>query len=239
MSATNSPARYDAWLIDLDGTLYRALPLRLLMAAELALVGWRAVGILRRFRAEHERVRHSTEPATTTPYELQIERTAQALQLPASRVEVVVQEWMQERPQKWLPRCLRRGLIGQIGGFRQAGGRVAVVSDYPASSKLSALGVSSLIEAVVSSGETPELKRLKPAPDGYLLAAEMLGVPAENCLVIGDRDDTDGEAACAAKMDFLHIRQIGRLAAIRPGTGRVEVDRPATALGPVSAERPL
>jgi beta-phosphoglucomutase-like phosphatase (HAD superfamily) len=44
-----------------------------------------------------------------------------------------------------------------------------------------------------------------------LLAAQSLGVSAEQCLVIGDRDDTDGQAAKAAGMEFLHVRRIGEL----------------------------
>lgn len=185
--------------------------MRLLMAAELALCGWSAVRILGRFRAEHERLRHKAEDAANTPYDLQIERTSQALGVSAKLVRQVVHSWMQERPQKWLPRCIRHGLVQRVKDFRRASGRVAVVSDYPATAKLAALGLAPLVDVVVSSGETGELKRLKPAPDGYLLAARMLEIPAEQCLVIGDRDDTDGQAAQAAGMEFLHVRRIGEL----------------------------
>ena len=202
---------HQAWLIDLDGTLYRATPLRLLMAAELALCGWPAVRILRRFRAEHERLRHAADSAATTPYDLQIERTADALGLSTGQVRGVVHHWMHERPQKWLPRCTRQQLVRDIKAFRESGGRIAVVSDYPACAKLAALGLTPLVDAVISSGETADLKRLKPAPDGYLLAAQTLDVPASRCLVIGDRDDTDGLAANQAGMEFLHVRRIGEL----------------------------
>jgi FMN phosphatase YigB (HAD superfamily) len=237
MSHLNPTHRHDAWLIDLDGTLYRATPLRLLMAAELALCGWSAIGILRRFRQEHERLRHSPEPAASTPYALQIERTAAALNQATDRVEQIARDWMQQRPRKWLPRCLRRGLVERVERFRADGGRVAVVSDYPAGGKLAALGIAELVEAVVASGETPELKRLKPAPDGYLLAAQRLGVPAERCLVIGDRDDTDGAAAQAAQMDFLHVRRLHLLDTME----QPAMSRPAPALLPssVAAERLL
>ena len=211
MSQHPDLGRHHAWLLDLDGTLYRATPLRLLIAAELALGGWAAIGILRRFRQEHERLRHCPEPAGSTPYELQIERTAAALRISTDRVEQVVQHWMQERPRKWLSWCIRRHLVEPVKRFRASGGRIAVVSDYPASGKLAALGITSLVDTVVASGETAALKRLKPAPDGYVLAAQQLGVPAQRCLVIGDRHDTDGAAAQAALMEFLHVRQLHRL----------------------------
>jgi len=222
-------ACHDAWLVDLDGTLYRATPLRMLMAAELALCGWSAIRVLRRFRQEHERLRHEREPAASTPYALQIERTAAALGLSANRVAHVVQQWMQERPRKWLPRCIRASLVRHMERFRDDGGRIAVVSDYPAGGKLSALGISSLVDAVIASGETAELKRLKPAPDGYLLAAAKVGAAAERCLVIGDRRETDGMAAQAAAMNFLHVSQLHLLA---------KLDRPANSPIPAAAGLP-
>jgi phosphoglycolate phosphatase/putative hydrolase of the HAD superfamily len=76
------------------------------------------------------------------------------------------------------------------------------VSDYPATSKLLALGLSDYFDQVVSNGETEGLRRIKPSPDGYLLAAQLLGCDPEECLVIGDRDDADGAAARAAGMRF-------------------------------------
>jgi hypothetical protein len=42
--------KYDAWLVDLDGTLYWALGVRLAMAAELALFGLHKAARLRHFR---------------------------------------------------------------------------------------------------------------------------------------------------------------------------------------------
>jgi HAD superfamily hydrolase (TIGR01549 family) len=193
-----------AWLVDLDGTLYSQRPVRLLMAAELALGGWSSAGMLRRFRQEHERVRELGLEGD--PFTLQIQRTAEALGLQADAVEGQVRRWMIERPARWLARFRRQALLAEIEAFRVAGGRTALVSDYPARSKLEALGASSLFDTIVASGEPGGPRRLKPHPEGYLLAAERLEVEPAACLVIGDRDDADGEAARAAGMAFRHIR---------------------------------
>ena len=48
---------YDAWLLDLDGTLYWAPGVKLAMGFELALLGLGRLGRLRRFRKEHELLR--------------------------------------------------------------------------------------------------------------------------------------------------------------------------------------
>ncbi|HMJ15422.1 MAG TPA: HAD-IA family hydrolase, partial [Polyangiaceae bacterium] len=67
-------------------------------------------------------------------------------------------------------------------------------------------GHATLFDTVVASGEPDGPRRLKPHPDGYLAAAQRLGVPAERCLVIGDRQDADGAAATAAGMQFRWVR---------------------------------
>jgi putative hydrolase of the HAD superfamily len=195
---------HDAWLVDLDGTLYEARPVKLCMLAELSLGGWSALGTLRRFRVEHERLRQTTN-LLGDPYRIQLERTAQALTLAPEQVEGRVREWMIERPGKWLRRFRRAALLDEIDQFRKAGGRLALVSDYPARRKLAALGCADLFEVIVANGEEGGPRWLKPDPDGFLSAAGRLGIAPERCLVLGDRPEADGEAARRAGMAFRHV----------------------------------
>lgn len=199
-----SPREHDAWLVDLDGTLYAQAPVRLAMAAELALLGWGAVRVLKRFRREQEALRELELEGD--PFLLQVERTAAALGEAPAAVEALVQAWMIERPGKWLSLFRRRPLLEEIRAFRAAGGRTALVSDYPARKKLAALGATPLFEVIVASGEPAGPTRLKPHPSGMLRAAAALGVDPARCLVIGDRADADGAAARTAGMAF---RQVG------------------------------
>ncbi|HEY6557071.1 MAG TPA: HAD family hydrolase [Polyangiaceae bacterium] len=195
-----------AWLVDFDGTLYRALWVRLAMAAELGLTGLHVVRTLRHFREEQERIRAELRDEVPCPYRLQLERTAKALEQEQEHVERCVTEWMIERPGKWIRLFRRAALLEEIAAFKQQGGRTALVSDYPATRKLDALGHSALFDTVVASGELDGPRRLKPHPDGFLSAARRLGVSPEHCLVIGDREDADGLAATAAGMQFRWIR---------------------------------
>jgi HAD superfamily hydrolase (TIGR01509 family) len=201
-------AEYDAWLVDLDGTLYVARWVKLLMGIELALSGWSAVRTLRQFRHEHERLRERQAAgeqlvsSAGSPFAEQLASTALALELSVSQVEGIVQEWMFERPRKWIGHFPRRGLLAELRSFKAAGGRTALVSDYPAQRKMQALGADGLFDVVIANGEANGPRRLKPDPEGYLRAAELLTVPAARCLVIGDRKDADGEAARAAHMGF-------------------------------------
>jgi HAD superfamily hydrolase (TIGR01509 family) len=69
---------------------------------------------------------------------------------------------------------------------------------------LSVLGVDHLVEVLVCAGETPNGK---PYPDPFLLAAEKLGVPPEQCVVFED-GHPGVQAAEAANMKWVRIDQI-------------------------------
>jgi HAD superfamily hydrolase (TIGR01549 family) len=195
--------RYRAWLVDLDGTLYRQTPVRIAMAIELMVCGVRWAPVLREFRRSHELLR--ARSGSQDPFAAQLELTAQRTGMAAARIEGPVREWMIERPLKWLRLARRTALLEAISSYRRGGGKTALVSDYPARAKLGALSALELFEAIVASGEPDGPPWLKPDPSGYLAAAERLGVVPAECLVLGDRDDADGAAARAAGMHFLLI----------------------------------
>lgn len=198
--------KHDAWLVDLDGTLYQAKPLKLIMAAQLLVAGPQAVRIIARFRKEHEAIRSLNLECSPSPFALQIERTANALHVSTNDVEAVIEKYMFERPRPWLRRFVRLDLVREIRSFRNSGGRTAIVSDYPAQKKLKGLGLINLFDRIVASGEPGGPSRLKPAPDSYLQAAKVLEVEPSRCLVLGDRIDADGAAAKAAGMEFRLVK---------------------------------
>ena len=198
-----SPFDFRAWLVDLDGTLYCSFPVRVLMTVQLLIRGWPAIPIIKRFRHEQELLRReSTTLVNEDPFEAQLRRTAESLGVEMGLVRTVVQRWMFDIPAPWLRAFRRNSLVAQIRRFREHGGRAAVVSDYPADQKLVHMGVDPLFDAVVASGESSGLTRLKPHPEAMLLAAEQLGVAPRDCLVIGDRPDADLQAARRAAMAF-------------------------------------
>ncbi len=193
-----------AWLVDLDGTLYAPTPVQLAMGAEVALLGWGSLAILRRFRQELEEVR--ALDLEGDPFMLQVARTAEALGASPASVEAAARHWMLERPSKWITMFRRRSLLKEIYDFRATGGRTALVSDYPARRKLEALGASKLFDIVVAPGEPDGPLRLKPHPAGVLRAAAALGVDPGRCHMLGDRLDTDGAVAPNAGLAFRLVR---------------------------------
>lgn len=210
MPASDIAGAVDAWLVDLDGTLYRTPGVRLGIACELLLRGWFVFPHLRRFRLEHEVIRR--DPTPGDPFARQLAAAARALGIDAATLGAEVDDWMHRRPGRYMRWFRRRELLAEIAAFRDTGGRTALVSDYPARAKLRALDATALFDLVVASGEPGGPQRLKPDPDGYRRAALGLGVAPERCLVIGDRPELDGVAARAAGMAFRAVGSAARRA---------------------------
>ena len=119
---------YQAWLVDLDGTLYRPTLVKLAMAFELGLLGWGAVRTLRTFRDAHEQIREGASELTVgNPFERQLEHAARALGRPRADVERLVHHWMFERPLKWVARSKRGDLLLALEAYRAQGGKTGLV----------------------------------------------------------------------------------------------------------------
>lgn len=92
---------------------------------------------------------------------------------------------------------IARDQFGQVPMAVASAGLKSVVT-----ATLKTLDLLKLFEHVVT---VEDVKRPKPAPDLYLLAAEKLGVAPERCLVFEDTDE-GLEAARAAGMDAYDVR---------------------------------
>ena len=106
----------------------------------------------------------------------------------------VIGKWY--KPVEWLlpfaDECKKRAI------------RLVVLSDYGHThEKLAALGIEKeLFDWVVSA---PELGGLKPAPQLMSKVVEYMKMTPDQCLIIGDREDTDGLLAKAAGARFFLV----------------------------------
>lgn len=81
--------------------------------------------------------------------------------------------------------------------------KTAILSDYPfVKERMAALGISEENLDLIKASQ--ELGGLKPAAALFEKVAGQLGVEAGRVLVVGDRDDTDGQGARNAGMQY-HI----------------------------------
>lgn len=170
----NARGRYAAVIFDLDGVLADSEPAHL-----------RAINnVLSRYGCQlsHEAARAQMGLGLEDCLRMTLEATGVAL-----TPERLAREYNAElldvlsRGSEPLP-----GAIELVARLRELGVPVAVASSsMPAwiEATLAGLGLAGQFDAVVS-GET--VARPKPAPDIYLHAAELIGVPAHECIAIED-----------------------------------------------------
>lgn len=196
-------AQVKAVIFDVDGTLYSQFRMRRHMARRLlfhcvsSFSGWRDIQMLRKFR----RIRENLSFEEVENLErVQYESCALALNRDTEDVIQVVRKWMFQIPLQYIADCRFSGINTFFEELNRRGIKIAVFSDFPAREKLNALGLSA--EVLVCATDS-EVNGLKPNPKGLLRVAELLSVPVAECLVIGDRDDRDGEAARRAGVPYL------------------------------------
>jgi beta-phosphoglucomutase len=94
------------------------------------------------------------------------------------------------------------GVVSTLKELRERGAKIAVGSSSKnALPILRAIGLADVFDAVVDGND---ISRSKPDPEVFTLAAQRLGVPPEQCLVVEDAK-AGVEAALAAGMSVLAV----------------------------------
>lgn len=191
-----------AVIFDLDGTLYNKsrLPLRLVMSdlPHMAMLGHER-------KARKELMGHwfGDEQAY---YDTLYARVAELSHTSPSRAI----HWYEQRYMPNMQRILRRHyqlepwVEGMLSDLRQRGIKTAVYSDYGClRERLEALGFDCSWVDVVA--DAPALGGLKPCRQSTEKLCALLGVSPSETLMVGDRDDTDGESARRCGMRFQQV----------------------------------
>jgi HAD superfamily hydrolase (TIGR01549 family) len=186
--------RIDLVVFDLDGTLYNQSVLRRKMMADLLYSSARSrnitiLRIISKYRALREEM--GDFEVEDFPDKL-VSRTSNILDVEEQMVRDVVEEWINVRPLKYLRSCMTRGCERLFSALHARQRLIGIWSDYPAEEKIRALGLRP--DFIVSS-EDADVKMLKPNPRGLHRLMDLAGVPAARTLMVGDREDRDGEAA--------------------------------------------
>jgi len=186
--------RIELVAFDVDGTLYKQRSLRIRMARDVVLHAmlnrdFRPILILRAYRRIRERL--SDEEVGGFDAVLAAE-TAKQARCSQQVVADIVAEWIEHRPLAYLAGCRYPGLPDLFSGLRRTGKIIGVLSDYPAETKLAALGLAA--DYVVSAGDDG-IGFLKPHPRGLEALIAAAGTSANTTVLIGDRTERDGLVA--------------------------------------------
>jgi HAD superfamily hydrolase (TIGR01549 family) len=190
-----------AVVFDVDGTLYRQRPVRIRMVAAMLrglLTGGLSLRDARILR-EYRRIREELADADRPPTEA-LTLTAERLGCSAEDVSRAEAEWLLQRALPYLRSAARDGVHELVAALRADGVRVIAWSDYPAASKIDALGLE--FDFVVCAGDR-DVVALKPNPAGLEKAMRLAGATPRETVMVGDRDERDGEAARRAGTGFV------------------------------------
>lgn len=163
-----------AVLFDLDGVLVDSEPIQLAVFRECLAEAGLELG------AEELERRVVGEGATVAALLAEAGLGERAAAVDAAVLERLLPRLATVRP---LP-----GAAGAVARARAAGHTVALVSSSrraAVEAKLERCGLAGAFDAIVAREDAA---RLKPAPDPYLRAAELLGVEPARCAVIEDAD---------------------------------------------------
>jgi putative hydrolase of the HAD superfamily len=200
------PIRWDAVravVFDVDGTLYDQGRMRRRMAMALLLHCLRhprEFGLLRTVQTFRQIREELGEEEVGDVARVQYTRPAERLAVDPDTVRRVAEYWLGERPLAHLPACRAPAIDTLFAALRDTGRKIAVFSDYSIEDKLDAL---QLRADLCVSALDPDVDRLKPNARGLERILEHLDLPPQACVMIGDRDDRDGEAARRVGMPFL------------------------------------
>jgi len=194
-----------AFIFDVDGTLYDQIKLRRMMFGALVrhLVRnknfIRDIHILYSFRKRREILsRDENDPGCLE--NRQYVEVAHKLGVSVDEVRRVVTNWIFEKPLNYLAACIYPGVKDLFSLLMRNKLKIGIFSYYPSLAKLKAL---ELYADVVICATDENVDRFKPHPKGLLVTAKELGIPVKSCFFIGDRDDKDGECARRAGMPYL------------------------------------
>lgn len=97
---------------------------------------------------------------------------------------------------------LRSGARELLAAARKAGMKIAIVTDLVMDTQLRKLARFELFDAVDALVVSEEVPLDKPAPEGFVLAADRIGIPLADCVMVGDSRSKDGAGAAALGIPF-------------------------------------
>ena len=129
------------------------------------------------------------------PWDRLLDVAVQSIGADRTLVPVLIERWRAAHPRAVSVYPDAEALINAL---REAGTRIAIVTDNPAMSQKQKLARLPCLASVGAVVLTDELGAAKPDPRGYLAAAQRLGIEPREMIAIGDSPWRDGLGAVAA-----------------------------------------
>lgn len=192
----------DLVVFDVDGTLYDQKQLRLTMLLQLlkhavTKLDISIFPIIKHYRS----IRETLGDEEVFDFEAKlVKQTSEITGQSESQVRQVINEWIENRPLPYLAAARYEGLETLFAAIKQQNKTLGILSDYKATAKVKSLGLTA---DLIVSAQDEAVNVLKPHPKGLETIAKQAGVSMDRVILIGDRDERDGEAARRAGAQYL------------------------------------
>lgn len=192
-------------VFDVDGTLYDQKRLRKAMLSKLIThylfrpLRWYELKIISTFRKERE---HLAAKKMTNLQEMQFQVCADKLGIEVNRVKKIIDHWIFSQPLPLLKQHVFPEIYHFLNKLREKNIPVAIWSDYAALDKLKAMDIEA--DLVVAATDA-SVDKFKPDPTGLNFILNHFKCKPENALMVGDRDELDGESARKVGMQYFQV----------------------------------
>jgi len=199
-------SQYKLVVFDLDGTLYnqkkmrKTMLLKLLSYYCLRPFRWFDLKIIDTFRREREKL--AFEKDMVNLQDLQYQVCANKLNIEKEKVKKVIDQWILNAPLPLLHKWVFPEIREFIKLLESHNIPIAVWSDYAAVEKIKAMNIDA--DLIVSATDA-QIDKMKPNTTGLSYILSHFNCPPEKALMIGDRDELDGEAARRMGVQYFQV----------------------------------
>lgn len=195
-----------AYIVDVDGTLYSQIKMRIYMSVKLIcyyalhVYRYKELICLYRFRQMRESAAYN---------KASIEQLCRILsarvEMSAEEIRGIIDQWLFKVPLKIINKCRYDGIIDFLNDAYFEGRKVFIYSDYPAEDKLKVLRMD---YDCLYYPEKVKIYELKPSKTMMGHIAESIGMPVDEILFIGNRDEKDKRSAELIGIDYCDVKEI-------------------------------
>lgn len=205
---TGTLEKVQAYIFDLDGTLYSQKKMHIMMAEEL--IRYYAIHLNRikdiYYIWKFRKLREYRDNKQISINELIGKMSSSEDKI--KNIYGVIDRWMFKEPLKLIKSCAYKGVINYIRKEKDKGKIIVIYSDYPVKDKLDALGICADMEVC---SEDDNIKELKPSSKAMNYIMDRLNADASSVVYVGDRDEKDGESARLSGVVYYDIHEFRKI----------------------------
>lgn len=205
---TGTLEKVQAYIFDLDGTLYSQKKMHIMMAEEL--IRYYAIHLNRikdiYYIWKFRKLREYRDNKQISINELIGKMSSSEDKI--KNIYGVIDRWMFKEPLKLIKSCAYEEVINYIRKEKDRGKIIVIYSDYPVKDKLDALGICADMEVC---SEDDNIKELKPSSKAMNYIMDRLNADASSVVYVGDRDEKDGESARLSGVVYYDIYEFRKI----------------------------